>query len=47
MTQDEKWSIRYKEVVGSIEANHLNPSKHRVEKINGKINISNFIDRLV
>ena len=32
MTQDEKWSIRYKEVVNFIEANHRNPSKHRVEE---------------
>ena len=32
MTQDEKWSIRYKEVVSFIEANHRNPSKHRIEE---------------
>ena len=32
MTQDEKWMIRYDEVVGFIEANHRNPSKHRVEE---------------
>ena len=32
MTQDEKWIIRYKEVVGFIETNHRNPSKHRVEE---------------
>ena len=32
MTQDEKWSIRYKEVVSFIEANHRNPSKHRNEE---------------
>ena len=32
MTQDEKWIVRYKEVVGFIEANHRNPSKHRVEE---------------
>ena len=32
MTQDEKWIIRYKEVVSFIEANHRNPSKHRVEE---------------
>jgi len=32
MTQDEKWMIRYEEVVGFIEANHRNPSKHRVEE---------------
>ena len=28
MTQDERWSIRYKEVVDFIEANHRNPSKY-------------------
>lgn len=32
MTQDEKWIIRYKEVVSFIEANHRNPSKHRAEE---------------
>ena len=32
MTQDEKWSVRFKEVVSFIEANHRNPSKHRVEE---------------
>ena len=32
MTQDEKWMIRYKEVVRFIETNHRNPSKHRVEE---------------
>ena len=32
MTQDEKWVVRYKEVASFIEANHRNPSKHRVEE---------------
>ena len=32
MTQDEKWIVRYDEVVCFIEANHRNPSKHRVEE---------------
>ena len=32
MTQDEKWIVRYEEVVHFIEANHRNPSKHRVEE---------------
>ena len=32
MTQDEKWLIRYNEVVSFIEANHRNPSKHRIEE---------------
>lgn len=34
MTQDEKWSARYEEVVRFIEANHRNPSKHRIEEHN-------------
>lgn len=32
MTQDEKWSVKYSEVVGFIQANHRNPSKHRIEE---------------
>ena len=28
MTQDEKWIARYDEVIGFIESNHRNPSKH-------------------
>ena len=32
MTQEERWQIRYIEVVGFIEANHRNPSKHRIEE---------------
>lgn len=32
MTQDEKWMARYEEVVRFIEANHRNPSKHRIEE---------------
>lgn len=32
MTQDDKWIARYEEVVGFIETNHRNPSKHRVEE---------------
>ncbi len=32
MTQDERWLIKYKEVVGFIEANHRNPSMHRIEE---------------
>lgn len=34
MTQDEKWNIKYQEVIGFIEANHRNPSKHRIEEHN-------------
>jgi hypothetical protein len=32
MTQEEKWQQRYREVVDFIEANHRNPSKHRLEE---------------
>ena len=32
MTQDERWHKRYEEVVGFIEANHRNPSRHRIEE---------------
>ena len=32
MTQEERWLTRYKEVVEFIEANHRNPSKHRIEE---------------
>ena len=32
MTQDERWNLRYNEVKSFIEANHRNPSKHRLEE---------------
>ncbi len=32
MTQDERWNIRYEEVMAFIETNHRNPSKHRIEE---------------
>ena len=32
MIQNEKWFARYNEVVGFIESNHRNPSKHRIEE---------------
>ena len=32
MTQEEKWQQRYQEVVDFIEANHRNPSRHRIEE---------------
>ena len=32
MTQDERWLARYNEVVGFLEENHRNPSKHRIEE---------------
>ena len=32
MTQDERWQRRYEEVVGFIESNKRNPSRHRIEE---------------
>ena len=32
MTQDERWIARYNEVMGFLEENHRNPSKHRIEE---------------
>ena len=32
MTQEERWLIRYNEVVDYIVSNHRNPSKHRLEE---------------
>ena len=32
MTQDERWMLKYNEVVGFVETNHRNPSKHRIEE---------------
>ncbi len=32
MTQDERWQANYNEVKVFIEANHRNPSKHRIEE---------------
>lgn len=34
MTQDEKWMLKYQEVVHFIETNKRNPSKHRIEEHN-------------
>lgn len=34
MTQDEKWQVKYDEVVDFIKINHRNPSKHRIEEHN-------------
>ena len=31
MTQDERWILKYNEVVKFINANHRNPSRHRIE----------------
>ena len=32
MTQEERWQVRYREVVAFIKANHRNPSKYRIEE---------------
>ena len=32
MTQDEKWLIKYNEVIDFIKTNHRNPSKHNPEE---------------
>ena len=32
MTQDDKWLLKYNEVIDFIETNHRNPSKHRIEE---------------
>ena len=32
MMQDEKWVVRYNEVIGFIETNKRNPSKHDEEE---------------
>ena len=32
MTQDERWLVKYKELVEFIETNHRNPSRHRIEE---------------
>ena len=32
MTQDERWNIRYQEVMAFIKSNHRNLSKHRIEE---------------
>ena len=32
MTQEERWMTRYNEVMGFLEENHRNPSKHRIEE---------------
>lgn len=31
MTQDERWILKYNEVVEFIQTNHRNPSRHRLE----------------
>ena len=34
MTQDERWNIRYNEVIEFITSNHRNPSKYADEERN-------------
>lgn len=32
MTQNERWAVKYNEVLNFIETNHRNPSRHRLEE---------------
>ena len=32
MTQEERWMVKYNEVIDFIETNHRNPSRHRIEE---------------
>ena len=32
MTQDERWHLRFDDVMEFLEVNHRNPSKHRIEE---------------
>ena len=32
MTQDERWLVRYNEVMGFLKENQRNPSRHRIEE---------------
>ena len=32
MTQDDRWMMRYRDVVSFIETHHRNPSKYRIEE---------------
>ena len=32
MTQEEKWIVRYLEMMGFLDENHRNPSKYRIEE---------------
>ena len=32
MTQEERWIVRYNELMGFLEENHRNPSRHRIEE---------------
>jgi len=30
--QEERWNIRYQEVIEFVQTNHRNPSRHRIEE---------------
>ena len=32
MTQEERWLVRYNEVMEFLKENHRNPSRHRIEE---------------
>lgn len=32
MTQEERWMVKYNEVIDFIETNKRNPSRHRIEE---------------
>ena len=32
MKQEEKWQVKFEEVMGFLEENHRNPSKYRIEE---------------
>ena len=32
MMQEERWLAKYNEVMGVLDENHRNPSKHRIEE---------------
>lgn len=32
MTRDERWLVKYKEVIEFVETTHRNPSRHRIEE---------------
>ena len=32
MMQEERWLAKYNEVMGFLDENHRNPSKHRIEE---------------
>ena len=34
MTQDDRWMMRYQDVVSFIETHHRNPSKYKIEEHN-------------